>query len=59
MSKTIRIKRTAYPPQRPPFYSHAAFQRWEKTMRIGIAASRDKDYGYVLIRDGLRSSYRA
>ncbi len=55
MSKTIRIKRTVYPPQRPPYYSHAAFQRWEKTMRIGIAASRDKDYGYLLGRDGLRA----
>lgn len=50
MSKTIRIKRTVYPPQRPPFYSHYAFQRWEKTMRVGIAASRERDYGYALGR---------
>lgn len=55
MSKNIRIKRTVYPPQRPPYYSHAAFQRWEKTMRVGIASSRDKDYGYLLDRDGLRT----
>jgi hypothetical protein len=55
MSKNIRIKRTVYPPQRPPYYSHAAFRRWEKVMRIGLLSSREKDYGYLLDRDALRA----
>ena len=45
---TLRIKRTVYPPDRPPFYSSANERRWRLLLRVSSRASRDVDWGYLL-----------
>lgn len=45
---SLRIKRTVYPPDHPPFYSKANEMRWRLQLRVSSRASRDVDWGYLI-----------
>ena len=45
---SLRIKRTVYPPDRPPFYSRANELRWRLQLRVSSRASREVDWGYLI-----------